>query len=192
MSASLIGRVSRDLHRSATYVRVNVPGYDGVPLALKATRGIFDRGLFKKGVVVEVTRTDKNDARRYAVTRVFKEEPGDIDEPDFDECDCNPVEVRALTKQVRFFLGSRYFNDYQTRDRMIRVLSSSFGISHSEANHICRGLGTWVQCREEQFCRFMINRDAAAIPNGFQDLRVEYVDAKPQHVVNVADRDLGR
>lgn len=188
---SLIGRVSYDLHRNATYIRVNVPGHDGVPLSLKVTRGVFDRSLFKKGVVVEVARSDKNDARRYHVTRVFKEEPGDIDEPEAaEECYC-PETFLSRTKQVRFFLGCRYFNDASSRDRLIRVLASSFGIEFSEANRICRGLGSWIICREEQFARFLINRDAAAIPNGFQDLRVSYVDREPGHSVDVSGRDLG-
>lgn len=184
---TLIGRVERDFHRAATYVRVAVPGHDGVPLCLKATRGVFDRDLFKKGVVVEVARSNPNDATKFHVVKVFNETTGEVD---LEELYC-PDTTLTRTKHVKFYVGSRYFNDANLRDRMIRVLAASFGIEHCEANRICRGLGTWVVCREEQFARFMINRDAAAIPNGFQDLRVTYVDSEPGHVVDVTKRDTG-
>ena len=47
----LVGEVSRDLHHSAAWVRVQVMQIDGIPLSLKAHRGAFERKEFVKGRV---------------------------------------------------------------------------------------------------------------------------------------------
>lgn len=187
----MLGRVSRDMHRTAVYVRVHIPAShpgDSGPLAIKATIGNFSKSTFKKGMVVEITRSTHNICgAKYHVTEVFdlvdteKDDRGDC-------CDCCDLEDDD-NRVVRFFLGQRYFKEERDRRAMMDVLRRSFSMSQSEAAAVTNGFGMWIACRETQFARFLINRDFAGIPNGFQDLRVEYADVnRPKKIIHVYGR----
>ena len=182
MKKRLIGRVNRDFHPCAVYVRISVMRHDGVPLAIKATRDGFDRKLFKRDRVVEVEQCG---SASFRVTAVFMD--SNEDETLDERCECYDTDSDDGT--VRFFLGKRYFHG-DTRDRMARVLRLALGVTPHEAAYITKGDGTWITCRESQFARFMIHRDEEGIPNMFQDLRVERIlkKTKPKNEIDVTGR----
>lgn len=179
----LFGRVSWDMSRAACYVRVNVPQYDGIPLSVKATMGGFSRNQFTKGTVVEI---EPAGGCKYRIVRVF------VDSDEYDDvCRGDYCDDERDTRMVRFFLGKRYFKDDYTRRLMLDILTKSLGMTNREAHGATASYGTWIVCRLDQFARFLIVRDRLGIVNGFQDLRVEYVDSdeKQKKVIVVADRD---
>ena len=181
----LIGKVTRDMHRSATYVRVNVPQFDSCPLSLRASIRGFDRSQFKQGVVVEVEPWDRGS--RFKVVTVF--DPVDVEDED---CRCDSEERPEFDMRwVRFFLGVRYYKEPRDRELMQRLLVNSLSMSRSEAIKVTGSYGTWIVCRLDQFARFLIVRDRAGFVNGFADLKVEYVDSdeKQKKVIQVAGRD---
>lgn len=67
----LIGQVSSDLHRTASWVRVSVMQIDGIPLSLKVHRGSYARELFVKGRAVEITQSTTHNTYRYNITEVY-------------------------------------------------------------------------------------------------------------------------
>ena len=101
---TMIGRVSYPPNHQAYYVRVNIPQDGGIPLSIKATFSGFDRCDLKKGDIVEVERTDPNDARRYGVTRLFTESarPGCVDVVE-------PEDEPMIDGRVQFFLSHYYY-----------------------------------------------------------------------------------
>lgn len=180
MGSLMLGRVSCDMHRCATYARINVPAWDGGPhLSIKATITGFTKNQFTKGTVVEVERNPV-DGRRFRVTTVFQDADeecpwGDVCEPD--------------DKIVRFWLGRRYFDDVEMGNRMRDVLRDALGFNNIEANRATTEKGCWVTCRESQFARFLIERNMRCLPNLFQELRVEYHSKpKPSPEIDVSDR----
>jgi hypothetical protein len=172
---------------------VGVPQDNGTTLSIKATFTGFSREDLVKYTWVELQRTDKNDARKYKVTRYFDQpvEPevsGDCDavkscvdsygEPNWGQDD-----------RVKFYLGGQYLSG-STFGLVQSILWKAFGLkpyetnswevtpSYSQSSYQCTG--KWVICRPDQFARFLIHRDDNGIPNGFKDLKSKLVKAQPK------------
>lgn len=94
-----------------------------------------------------------------------------------------PVSNNHMSKdRVRFFLGYTYYSNNNEILRMATVLGKAFGLDHVEAVKIMQTYtdGVWIVCRPSQFARFLIYRNAAAIKNGFMDLRAELFSPPPK------------
>lgn len=173
----LLGYVTTDLHRYASYVRVNVPQYDGVPLSLKVDRGNFqDHSFFVKGRAVEVTLPVGHTG--YISNVFFENDLG------MDEKVCGGYEPEP--QLIDFFIGERYFRDVGHAHSMGNILMKVFSIKAAEYKTLVKRNGFWIRCREDQLARFMISRNAHGLPNGFMDLKVKYVNDKPKKIVDVS------
>lgn len=191
-----LGKVSYDLYKHATRVRVNIPGTDGIPLSVKAIIGNHSRNLFTKGRAVEVEQA-QHDGRLFRVTKVFAALDNSV------EITCN-FHVRvpnadAFKKdntmtygtknwqgnmsydRVRFFLSDCYYNSGCKRDAMRAVLNKAFGLScdHSAQYMASTYGGFYIICRPSQFARFMVYRNEAGQKNGFMDLQVKLFTPEP-------------
>lgn len=171
-----LGKVSCDLHKCASRVRVQIEGTDGIPLSVKASLNNYPRVLFKKGVAVEVEQAN-HDGRVFHVTQVL--EPVrksvhlnfQITVPNANAFKRN----QTMENRVRFFIGCKYLQN----NAIYSVMRNALGLDDSVARELYRRAtdGFWVICREEQFARFMVYRNNAGVPNGFMDLRATIIQA---------------
>ncbi len=184
MTELLLGRVSWEPNNQASYVRVSIPQHCGIPLAIKATFTGFDRHNLTKGVMVEVERSNPDDARRYRVVRAYKDNDDGVtmtvfhikteNAEAFRKGNTMPSSQAGQMSQdrVRFWLPSNYYNSGHSV-AMCVVLKKAFGMGHVASEDLMRGseLGFWIVCRPSQFGRFLIYRNEAGIKNGFMDLK---------------------
>jgi hypothetical protein len=173
---TLIGEVSYDLSPAATYVRVSIPDYDGIPMAIKATREGFDRYLFSKGRIVEVRQSRReSDLRRFAISRVFE------DHKSVTVCGSNVETALARgyggkpMEKVKFYLNSNYFDHPNMKNVMIRTLNIRAGEFLGTRD---QGTGLTIICTTDQFARFLIERNQNGIKNGFMDLGATLIHSK--------------
>jgi len=180
-----LGKVSCDLHKCASRVRVSIPGIDNISLSVKATLGGFKRNRFVKGLVVEVEQC-KHDGRRFRVTTVY--DPTVLKKPVEDaeafgrqQCgdqnwkkDCTPL--MSKEEKVRFYIGPKYFEHHE----MEGILSRTLNVTPDECNRIARrGAGLTVIATTDQFARFLIDRNLNGVKNGFMDLNPKLIKPEP-------------
>lgn len=166
-----LGKVSYDLHKSASRVRVSIPGTDDIPLSVKASLNYFPREAFVKGTVVEVEQC-QHDGRRFRVTQVF-------DEFTAVNFNVNAPDAKALNKgeeKVKFYLGSKYFENHKMKD----ILRRAFNLSHNEYHKVIRRGSVHIICTTDQFARFLIDRNLNGIKNGFMDLNPRLIRPEPK------------
>ncbi len=192
----LLGVVAYEPNRQACDVRVTIKSNnpDFNSLAVKATfTGIDWRNLFQ-GAVVEVGCSDIHDARRYMVTRTFKDvmEVGHTDPVTLvQNIHVEDKEMAMSKDRVRFYIGAKYYKE-GNRAAMATVLRKAFDVDRVEANGLFdrSGEGFWIVCRPSQFARFMVYRNDQGLPNGFMDLRAELFEPKPAaKELDVGERD---
>lgn len=170
MNTKHYGTVSWAPNKQATYVRVSVPTYGGVPLSVKATFNGFSRRWFTKDTPVEVERTDPHDATKYRVAQILV--PMSNCAPKGDD----PV---PYEDHLKFFLPGRYFQSYKSSNGMRRstcvsILCRVFMMATTESEYVMRQNpeGFWIVCRRDQFADFILARhDANECINGIKDLR---------------------
>lgn len=100
---------------------------------------------------------------------------------------------------VNFFLPERYFRRVSTknsfpRDKMVDILRRCFGMRHDESQNLMLSSpeGFYIECRPDQFTRFIIERyEAAECTNGIRDLKpqiIERVDQPEEPMIRVYNR----
>lgn len=184
MNDTYMAEVSWAPNKQTVYARLSVSQGDGIPLAIRATfQGIDGRSL-TKGTMVEVQRTDPNDARYHRIIRIWEEVAKenivhqitvqDVDA--FKKHQLKEHQNMAMSKdRVRFFLGERYFQDDMSK--IEGVLRKAFDLHINETRRLAHNSsGFWITCRPSQFARFMIYRNQAGITNGFMDLKAELIE----------------
>lgn len=175
---TMIGEVFYDLHPSATYVRVSIPQHSGISLALKVTRGDFDRYLFKKGRIVEVQESCKRDHRRFIITRVFDEAKVPVNVSfKITVPNADALVKEKTVEKVKFYLNSKYFENPE----LLGVLGRVFNMTHEEYRvTFNQGTGLTFICTTDQFARFLIDRNLNGIKNGFMDLNAKLIHSEPK------------
>ncbi len=186
-----LGKVSCDLHKCASRVRVQIDGTDGIPLAVKASLNSYPHTLFKKGVAVEVKQS-KHDGRVFIVTQVFEPVRKSAhvvfrvrNAGVFKKEQCDLLNSKEGEK-VRFYLCSNYFNHPDLHD----VLNRTLGVTFQEFQRAKRDdKGMTFLCTPDQFARFLIERNRNGIKNGFMDLSAKLVrpEKKPDAYQMLAD-----
>ena len=90
---------------------------------------------------------------------------------------------------VSFYIGSRYYSNYEQKKKLGPVLREALDMTDREAASYMQDYGFWVVCRASQFAKFMVYRDRVGITNGFIDLRVQIEgSSKKTNQINVCDR----
>jgi len=184
-----LGKVSCDLHKCASRVRISCPGTHGIPLSVKASLNNYPRHLFKKDVTVEVEQC-KHDGRKFRVTRVFEtmKKPVNVvlkigipDAEMFKRLQAQAFVAKKKKDQpmekVKFYLNANYFDHPEMKNVLNRTLGILFGELAGVRYH---NRGLTLICTTDQFARFLIDRNLNGIKNGFMDLNAKLVRPEPK------------
>jgi len=167
--AKRIGRVAYDPSHRCCYLRVNVPQESGLELSIKASFTGWGYGLFEKGDLVEVQRTDPSDARRYRVTRLIKQSGGHVApncklKDPLDDLDDEPfISLQDLQTFIKARIG-------KIASKEVQAILNEFGAT--KLTHLLEHERAEVKKRIEEFCderpcetreaKFKIGVDAGA------------------------------
>ncbi len=204
-----LGKVSCDLQKFVSRVRVTITGAVHGHLSVKADLNDFSQTLFVEGRIVEVERCGAAQERvsgvGFRVIRVFDE----LEKEEYVSPGGNPCSEVSLKEEevcimstntmshdrIRFFISSSsYYNTQRQRDCLRSVLEKAFDMSPclSEKYMAQNYGGFFVVCRPSQFARFMIFRDAAGLKNGFIDLQANlYVPEPPKDIYTILAEKAG-